>query len=91
MNKNNLILAFAKKNDVVVKDATIAVNSILEIISDALVSGDEVTLANFGVFKVRDRKASVGHNPRTNEKIEIAARKVPAFTAYTALKKLVNE
>ena len=91
MNKANVITAFSEKNGVSIKKATIAVNSVFEIISESLCSGTDVSFANFGVFKVRQRKATVGRNPQTGAAINITARRVTQFTAYTALKEQLNK
>jgi DNA-binding protein HU-beta len=53
----------------------------LETIIQAVSSGDKVTLVGFGSFEPRERKAREGRNPKTNEKMEIPATKVPAFSA----------
>ncbi len=55
-----------------------------------LASGDEVALIGFGTFKINERAARTGRNPRTGEEIQIAAAKVPAFKAGKALKEAVN-
>ena len=52
--------------------------------------GTEVRLVGFGTFSVTDRRASEGRNPRTGEKIQIPACKVPKFKAGKALKDAVN-
>ena len=52
---------------------------------------DSIQLVGFGTFEVRERAAREGINPRTKEKIEIAATKVPAFKAGRALKDAVSE
>ncbi|MDI9600650.1 MAG: HU family DNA-binding protein, partial [Acidobacteriota bacterium] len=59
-------------------------------ITAALADGDQVSMVGFGTFKVRERAARKGRNPQTNEEIEIAARKVPAFTAGKKLKDAVK-
>jgi len=51
----------------------------LDAIVEALGKGDKVTLVGFGTFQVATRKARTGRNPRTGEKINIPATKVPKF------------
>ena len=51
----------------------------LDAIVEALGKGDKVTLVGFGTFQVATRKASTGRNPRTGERINIPATKVPKF------------
>jgi DNA-binding protein HU-beta len=55
-----------------------------------LKTGDEVRLVGFGTFSVSERSASEGRNPRTGEKIAIAASKQPKFKPGKLLKDSVN-
>jgi DNA-binding protein HU-beta len=71
-------------------DASEAVEATLDNIIRALRQGDEVRLVGFGTFSVTNRAASEGRNPRTGEKIQIAASKNPKFKAGKALKDAVN-
>lgn len=91
MNKSELIAAVAEQAALSKKDAEKAVNAVIAAITDKLVEGDKVQLVGFGTFEVRAREARTGKNPRTGEKIEIAASKVPAFKAGKALKDAVNK
>jgi DNA-binding protein HU-beta len=72
------------------KDAGDAVDAVLNTIEDALKRGSEVTFSGFGKFHVAERGARQGVHPRTGEPIQIAASKVPRFTAGSGLKKSVN-
>ncbi|RMG54214.1 MAG: HU family DNA-binding protein [Gammaproteobacteria bacterium] len=90
MNKSELIDAVANAADMTKADATRAVDAVVQVITDALKDGDQVTLVGFGTFLVREREARQGRNPRTGETIQIAASKVPAFKAGKALKDAVN-
>lgn len=90
MNKTQLIEAVAAKADIKKKDAEAAVNAVTAAIADALKAGDKVQLVGFGTFEVKERAAREGRNPKTGEKITIAASKHPTFTAGKALKDSVN-
>ena len=90
MNKTQLIEAVAAKADLKKKDAEAAVNAVTAAIAEALKAGDKVQLVGFGTCEVKAREAREGRNPRTGEKITIAASKHPAFTAGKALKDSVN-
>ena len=90
MTKVELVNKVALKCDRSKKDAEKAVNAVIESITEALVSGEKVSLIGFGTFDVKDRAAKNGVNPRTGAKLSIAARKVPAFKAGKALKDAVN-
>ena len=57
-----------------------------QVVTEALKGGEEVQITGFGKFSVKERKAREGRNPQTGEKMKIAAQKVPAFSAGTALK-----
>jgi DNA-binding protein HU-beta len=72
------------------KDAADAVDAVLETIEGALKRGSEVVFSGFGKFSVADRGAREGRNPATGETIQIAASRVPKFTAGAALKKAVK-
>ena len=89
MNKGELINAVAKVLNTK-KDAQLAVDCIVDTITDALKKEEPVTLVGFGTFKVAKREARQGRNPQTGAEIKIAARKVPKFTPGKALKDAVN-
>ena len=76
MNKNDLIAAVADISGLGKAEAGKSVDAVLEAVSSALSSGDEVRLVGFGTFSVADRKASEGRNPRTGETIKIPAKTV---------------
>lgn len=89
MTKTELISAVAEKSGFTKKDADKAVNSVLDAITEALASGDKVSLVGFGMFEVRERAARKGHNPRTKEPMDIPASSLPVFKAGKSLKKAV--
>lgn len=90
MNKDRLVDAVAAKLGTTKAEAERAVNAIIEEITATLSRGEEVTLTGFGSFEVSVRKARPGVNPRTGEKIQIAATKVPRFRAGKGLKEAVR-
>jgi DNA-binding protein HU-beta len=90
VNKNELVDAVATATELKKADATKAVDSVLEAISAALKKGDEVRLVGFGTFSVQAREASEGRNPRTGDKIQIAASKQAKFKAGKTLKEALN-
>lgn len=91
MTKAELINAVADKAGLSKKDSDKAVTAVIEAITEALVSGDKVSLVGFGTFEVKDRAARTGINPRTKEPMPIAASRLPAFKAGKALKEAVAE
>jgi DNA-binding protein HU-beta len=90
MNKSELIAKVAETSELSKKDATKAVESVFEAISDALKGGDKVQLVGFGNFEVRERSARKGRNPQTGQEIDIAASKVPSFKPGKALKDVIQ-
>jgi integration host factor alpha subunit len=90
LTKADVIDAVAGEVGISKRQAGEVVDLILEEIKTALQKGDRVALTPFGSFVVRSRKAREGRNPKTGEKIKIAARKVPAFVAGKSLKDAVG-
>ena len=66
------------------------VNSIFKTIQLELAAGNEIAIKNFGVFRLSEREGREGRNPRTHEKIQIPAFKLPVFKASSIFKKAVN-
>ena len=89
MNKGDLVNEVAKVVSTK-KEAQAAVDSVLSTITDALKSGDTVTLVGFGTFKVAKREARMGRNPQTGAEIKIEAKNVPKFVPGKGLKDAVN-
>ncbi len=90
MNKNDLVAAVASNSGLSKADAAKAVDGVFDTVSGALRGGDDVRLVGFGTFSVVDRKASVGRNLRTGERIQIPAARRPKFKAGKKLKQSVN-
>ena len=90
MNKSQLIDKIAAGADISKAAAGRALDSMIDAVTDALKKDDQVALVGFGTFSVRERSARTGRNPQTGETIQIAAAKVPSFTAGKALKDAVN-
>lgn len=87
MNKAELALKLSEKLNLPKKSAEDIVETLEAIITNALVAGDEVTIAGFGTFSARTRSARMGVNPRNpSEKIQVPAVRVPKFKAGKALK-----
>ncbi|MCW8944872.1 MAG: HU family DNA-binding protein [Sedimenticola sp.] len=90
MNKTELIDAMADSADISKAAAGRALDGMIAAITEALKSGDQVSVIGFGSFSVRERAARTGRNPQTGATIEINASKNPAFKAGKALKDAVN-
>ncbi len=90
MTKSEFVDQVASTSGLAKGDATKAVDAVLTTIEDTLKRGSEVNFSGFGKFSVAERGARQGVHPRTGEPIQIAASKVPRFTAGSSLKKSVN-
>lgn len=90
MRKQDLVKVVAREARLTESQASTAVNALIDAIQDALAKGDEVTISGFGSFRVVERAAREGRNPRSGEPMTIAARKSPAFRAGTQLKAAVG-
>ncbi len=91
MNKSELIDAIAADTEFTKKDTDAFLKAFTENVSKAMAKGEDVTLIGFGSFKVSERKARTGRNPKTGKAIKIAAAKNVRFKAGTALKDSVNK
>ncbi|OKH19352.1 HU family DNA-binding protein [[Limnothrix rosea] IAM M-220] len=89
MNKGELVDLVASKASISKKQADTVVSATVEAIMEAVANGEKVTLVGFGSFEPRQRKAREGRNPKTNEKMQIPATVVPAFSAGKQFKEMV--
>jgi DNA-binding protein HU-beta len=90
MTKQELVNRIAEDAEISKKAAEAALKSFTSAVSESLKKGNSVTLIGFGTFGVSARAARTGRNPRTNEPINIPARKVPTFKPGKALKENVK-
>lgn len=67
-------------------EAKAAIAAVFDQIASAAAKGEEVAIAGFGKFSVKDRPERQGHNPSTGEAMTIAASKKVAFTPAKGLK-----
>ncbi|OGN03760.1 MAG: hypothetical protein A2655_04405 [Candidatus Yanofskybacteria bacterium RIFCSPHIGHO2_01_FULL_43_42] len=91
VKKSQLGQMLAEKMGVTKKQGVEWVDAFVELVTNSLRKGDKVNITGFGIFKVADRKAREGINPRTGEKIHIAASKKPRFTAGKLLKEAIKQ
>ena len=91
MNKVELADAVASRTGLGKAEAEKVINAVVDVITDELRAGREVTLTSFGSFSVSNRAARMGVNPQNpSEKIQINATKVPKFKAGKGLKEAVR-
>jgi len=72
------------------KQSQLAVEAVFDTIVKTLSHGEEVAISGFGVFKIVKRAARMGVNPKTGEKIQIAASTKPKFRAGKVFKEAVK-
>lgn len=90
MTKDTLIEKVASKTGLSKSAAGEAVSATVDVITGALSEGDSVAITGFGTFSASSRAARKGVNPRTGEKINIPATKLPKFKAGKSLKDAVK-
>jgi DNA-binding protein HU-beta len=90
MSKQEFVDQVASSTGLSKKDAGAAVDAVLSTIESELRNGGEVSFTGFGKFHVSDRGARTGRNPRTGETMQIAATRVPRFSAGSGLKKAIK-
>ena len=90
MNKAELVAEIAKESGMSKSDSSKVLDATLEAISKALKDRQEVRLVGFGTFTTRERKETMGRNPRTGEGIVIPAAILPVFRPGKLLKEEVS-
>lgn len=91
MNKQELIDALSVKLNMSKQESENVLHGFVDVITEALKNGQEVNISGFGSFVVSNRSARMGVNPQNPEqKIQIAATKVPKFRAGKNLKDAVR-
>ena len=90
MTKKDIVLKIAEETNIKQIDVKAVVQKTLDHIIAALSSGETVELRNFGVFKVRSRRARIGRNPKTGTVVPIPERKVVSFKVGMIMKKKVK-
>jgi DNA-binding protein HU-beta len=91
MNKTELIEYVADKANLTKPQIQAALTALLETITEKVADGDKVILIGFGTFELRERSAREGRNPKTGDKVDIPAAKVPIFSAGKAFREAVNK
>ncbi len=89
MNKSEMIDAIAARTELSKAASGKALDAVIDTIVAAVATGDGVSLVGFGSFKASPRAAREGKNPKTGEKIKIAATTVPKFSAGATFKTTV--
>ena len=91
MTKQEFVDRVADKAQLSKRDAGKAVDAFLDAITETLRGGGDVSFTGFGKFSTSNRAARQGVNPRTGERVQIAASRVPKFSAGSQLKQAVKQ
>jgi len=90
MTKADLVEELAKVSNLTRKDSETIVNTLFDTITEALAKGDKVELRGFGSFRIRQRRARRGRNPKTGTSLNVPPKRVPFFKVGKELRQLVN-
>jgi len=88
MNKADLVEKIARSTQAPKKDVAKIIDAFVSEVGTALGNGQSVTIVGFGTFRMQERPAREGRNPRTGEKIQLPACRVPRFVPGKALREL---
>jgi integration host factor subunit beta len=91
MTKADLIDEVSRLAELTRKDSEVIVETIFDSVVRSLRAGDKIEIRGFGSFRTRQRKPRTGRNPKTGEKVDVPAKKIPFFKPSKELKDLVNE
>ncbi len=90
MTKADLIDEVSRLAELTRKDSEVIVETIFDSIVRSLRVGDKIEIRGFGSFRTRQRKPRVGRNPKTGDRVEVPAKKIPFFKPSKELKDLVK-
>ena len=90
MTKADLVEEVVRVSDLSKKQAEAIVNTVFLAIVDALKHDDKIELRGFGSFRVRKRRSRQGRNPKTGDRVDVPAKRIPYFKPGKELKDLIN-
>ena len=90
MTKKDIVLKITDMTGIKQVDVKKIVQRTFDVITDALNRNEKVELRNFGVFKVKERRARFGRNPRTGDSVPVPPRRVVVFKAGLEMKMKVK-
>ncbi len=90
LTKADLIEEVLKITELPRKESETIVETIFDSIIEAIQKGEKIEIRGFGSFRTRQRKGRVGRNPKTGEKVEVPAKRIPFFKPSKELKDFVN-
>ena len=90
MTKAELVEKVSAQINLTKKQTEVVVNTVFQSITESLAQGKKVELRGFGSFRVRSRNARIGRNPKSGDRVDVPAKKVPFFKAGKELRELVD-
>ena len=90
MTKAELVEEVARVSELTKKHSEIIVNTVFDSIVDALRKDQKIELRGFGSFRIRQRRSRQGRNPKTGDKVDVPAKRIPYFKPGKELKELIN-
>ena len=90
MTKADLIDEVSRLAELTRKDSEVIVETIFDSVVRSLRAGDKIEIRGFGSFRTRQRNSRIGRNPKTGDRVEVPAKRVPYFKPSKELRDLVN-
>jgi integration host factor subunit beta len=90
MTKADLVEEVARVSELTKKHSETIVNTVFDSIIQALQRDDKIELRGFGSFRIRQRRSRQGRNPKTGDKVDVPAKRIPYFKPGKELKELIN-
>ena len=90
MTKKDIVLKITDMTGIKQVDVKKVVQKTLDVVIESLIRSEKVELRNFGVFKIKQRRARFGRNPRTGESVPVPPRKVVVFKPGLEMKQKIK-
>jgi integration host factor subunit beta len=90
VTKAELVEHVATISDLTKKHSEVIVNTVFQSVIEALHDSDKIELRGFGSFRIRKRRSRQGRNPKTGDRVEVPAKRIPYFKPGKELKDLIN-
>ena len=90
MTKADLIDEVSRLAELTRKDSEVIVETIFDSVVRSLRAGDKIEIRGFGSFRTRQRNSRIGRNPKTGERVDVPAKRVPFFKPSKELRDSVN-
>ena len=91
MDKKDIVSELSMRTGHSKRESEVIIDTVFDIIADALELGRKVKLVDFGIFEVKERAPRTGRNPKANLPVHIPAKRVPYFTPGKVLKSRVEK